>query len=119
MRIQNAIILLGALALGGCTVSSGLYGNDEMDRYLQRIDTVTMSAGDAPQVNKATHIIHPWPPYVMDWRIPAQGTRAVRAVECYNKGGERRGPVTRSEGTISGAGGATTFSSTTRQESNC
>ena len=38
-------------------------------RYVQRSDTITMSAGDAKQVNAVTHTINPWPSYVGDRRI--------------------------------------------------
>ena len=108
MRTRCAIILLGALALGGCTLSSGLYGNDEIARYVQRSDTITLSAGDAPEVNKATQIIHPWPPYVMDWRIPADGERMVGAVDRYRKGPGQQsaGPSATAIGAAAGAGAA-------------
>ena len=43
MRIRLLAIIIPALSLGGCY---GLYGNDEMDRYFQRSDTITMSAGN-------------------------------------------------------------------------
>ncbi|MGY4427453.1 hypothetical protein ACVWY2_009902 [Bradyrhizobium sp. JR6.1] len=55
--------LLAVFTLGAC---NGLAGNDEMDRYFQRSDTITLSAGDAKQVNAVTHTIHPWPSYVGD-----------------------------------------------------
>jgi len=60
------LIVVAALSLGGCY---GLAGDDEMSRYLQRSDSITMSAGDAKQVNAVTHTIHPWPRYVEDRRI--------------------------------------------------
>ena len=72
-----------ALSLGGCY---GLYGNDEGQRYTQRWDSITLSAGDAKEVNARTHMIHPWPYGVGDRRIPAEGTRMVGAVDRYNKG---------------------------------
>ena len=60
-----------AVALAGCQT----YGNDEGARYLQRKDTVTLSAGDASQANAVAQTIHPWPPGVGDRNIPMQGTR--------------------------------------------
>ena len=71
-----------AAALAGC----GYYGNDEGVRYLQRKDTVTLSAGDASQANAVAQTIHPWPPGVGNRYIPMEGSRAVRAVECYRQG---------------------------------
>src|SRR4249919_2126447 len=73
---------VAAAALAGC----GYYGNDEGARYLQRKDTVTLSAGDASQANAVAQTLHPWPPGVGDRNIPMQGTRAVRAIECYRQG---------------------------------
>ena len=59
--------LLAVFTLGSCY---GLWrGHDEMDRYFQRSDTITMSAGDAKQVNAVTHTINPWPRNVGDRRI--------------------------------------------------
>jgi hypothetical protein len=55
---------LGAIALslvlGGCW--SGFY-DDSSAQYLHRTDTITLSAGNAKDVNAATHVIDPWPRY--------------------------------------------------------
>ena len=75
------LIVLAALSLGGCW---GLAGDDEMSRYLQRSDTMTMSAGDAKQVNAVTHTIHPWPRYVGDRRIATDARRTGAAVTRYS-----------------------------------
>jgi hypothetical protein len=104
---------LAASSLGGCY---GLYGHDEMELYARRADVVTMSAGDAKEVNARTHMLTPWPGYVGDRRIPMDGTRAVRAVECYrtatsSQGGAAAGfgpqvavTVNNAPGTASSAG---------------
>src|SRR3954451_9714780 len=68
------------LLLGGCY---GLYGHDEVDRYFQRSDTITMTAGDAQQVNAVTHTIHPWPRNVGDRRIAYDARRVGGAVTRY------------------------------------
>src|SRR5215475_2956528 len=80
MRIR-LLAIVPALALGGCY---GLYGHDEMDRYFQRSDTITMSAGDAKQVNAVTHTIHPWPRNVGDRRIAYDARRVGTAVRNYS-----------------------------------
>ena len=83
MRIAAVMFFAAAaVALAGCQT----YGNDEGVRYLQRKDTVTLSAGDASQANAVAQTIHPWPPGVGDRRIPMEGTRAARAMECYRQG---------------------------------
>lgn len=76
------LALFAPLLLGGCY---GLAGHDEMDRYFQRSDTITMSAGDAKEVNAVTHTIHPWPRYVADRRIAYDARRVGAAVTRYGK----------------------------------
>ena len=78
---KRYLAMLAILPLGGCY---GLYGNDEMDRYFQRSDTITMSAGNAKQVNAVTHTIHPWPRYVGDRRIAYDARRVGAAVTRYS-----------------------------------
>ena len=62
--------------VAGCT---GLWGDDELDRYAQRTDRITLSAGDAKETNAVTHMNSPWPPGVQDRRIYADGARMQRA----------------------------------------
>ena len=44
-RFVTSAALLAALLVGGC---SGLWGDDQLDRYLQRTDRITLSAGYRP-----------------------------------------------------------------------
>lgn len=74
------LALLAPFLLGGCY---GVYGHDEMDRYVQRSDTITMSAGNAKEVNAATHTIHPWPANVGDRRIAYDARRVTESVKRY------------------------------------
>jgi len=74
-------VLLALVTLGSC---NGLAGNDEMDRYYQRSDTITLSAGDAKQANAVTHTINPWPRYVGDRRIVSDARRVGSAVTRYS-----------------------------------
>jgi hypothetical protein len=76
------IFTAGALTLGGC---EGLYGDDELARYMQRSDQIVLSAGDAKEVNAVTHRIHPWPRGVGDPRIAANGARMLRAIDRYQR----------------------------------
>jgi hypothetical protein len=82
VKIAHASIGVAVLALAGCNT----YGNDQGARYLQRVDTVTMSAGDAKEVNARSQMLAAWPRGVGDRNIPMQGTRAARAAECYRQG---------------------------------
>lgn len=74
------LALFAPLLLGGCY---GVAGHDEVDRYFQRSDTITMSAGNAKEVNAATHTIHPWPRNVGDRRIAYDARRVGAAVSRY------------------------------------
>jgi hypothetical protein len=74
------LVLFAPFLLGGCY---GLAGHDEVDRYFQRSDTLTMTAGDAKQVNAVTHTIHPWPRNVGDRRIAYDARRVGAAVTRY------------------------------------
>jgi hypothetical protein len=79
---KRCLVMLAVLPLGGCY---GLYGHDEVDRYFQRSETMTMSAGDAKQVNAVTHTIHPWPRNVGDRRIATDARRTGAAITRYGR----------------------------------
>jgi hypothetical protein len=51
--------------------------------YFQRTDKITLSAGNAKEVNAATQVIDPWPRYVGQRRIRFNGERIVSAAERY------------------------------------
>ncbi|MGX1237352.1 hypothetical protein AB7M71_010490 [Bradyrhizobium japonicum] len=74
------LVLFAPFLLGGCY---GVAGHDEVDRYFQRSDTITMSAGNAKEVNAVTHTIHPWPRNVGDRRIAYDARRVGAAVTRY------------------------------------
>jgi hypothetical protein len=83
MHIARSLgFLMFAAALGGC--SSGIYENPAA-QYVARSDTVTLSAGNAKDVNAATHVIDPWPRNVKDRRIRGNGERMVGAVQRYQR----------------------------------
>src|SRR6478752_6506941 len=83
MRItQPLCLLIMATPLGGCW--GGIYENPAA-QYVHRSDTVTLSAGNAKDVNAATHVIDPWPPNVKDRRINGNGERMVGAVQRYQR----------------------------------
>ncbi|GMO98978.1 hypothetical protein [Bradyrhizobium sp. TM239] len=81
------LVLFAPILLGGCY---GVAGHDEVDRYFQRSNSITMTAGDAKQVNAVTHTIHPWPRYVGDRRIAYDARRVGSAVTRY---GNQQQPV--------------------------
>ena len=79
------------LMFGGCWwwwECNGLWGDDEFQRYVQRTDRITMSSGDAKEVNAVTHMYTPWPRGVSDRRIVTDGAHMERALERYRRGAE-------------------------------
>ena len=82
MKIRCIIALAAFTANLTC---SGAWAWDQNPpaQYLERQDTIVSGAGDARNVNAATHIIDPWPPYVGNRRIPGNGQRMAGAVARY------------------------------------
>ena len=87
---MTCTVLLAVFTLGSC---NGLAGNDEMDRYFQRSDTITLSAGDAKQANAVTHTINPWPSYVGDRRIVTQAAKTNGGMTRYRRGSQPFDPL--------------------------
>ena len=56
---------------------------DPVTQYIQRSDTITLSAGNAKNANAAIHVIDPWPRASANRRIPANGERMAGAYERY------------------------------------
>ena len=54
--------------------------------YVERRDTITLQAGEAQAWNKTVHTADPWPPYVMDNRIPGDGQRTAGVIGRYSTG---------------------------------
>ena len=103
---MTCTVFLAVISLGAC---NGLAGNDELDRYFQRSDTITLSAGDAKQANAVTHTIHPWPSNVGDRRIVVSAAKTGGAIGRYRSGTQPRDPLpaTLVPGLPVGAAGAT------------
>lgn len=95
------LLAAAAIALGGCHET---YGFDEGARYLQRKDTVTLSAGDAKEVNARTHMLAAWPRGVGDRRIYGNGARMVeRAIVPYRSAPQSDNGGGLTAGAIAGA----------------
>jgi hypothetical protein len=82
-------VIATTMSAAGCAPSPAVYppqmyhSEDYVQQYTQRSDKVTLSAGDDQAVNTRIHTRDPWPPYVADRRIPANGERMAGAVERY------------------------------------
>jgi hypothetical protein len=80
-RMTGLVALLILAACGGARADDPFL--DQLSRYFERIDTLSVVSGDARDVNAVTHIIDPWPRYVGNRRIPGNGQRMVGAVDRY------------------------------------
>jgi hypothetical protein len=82
MKIRS---IIGWATFAATLACSGAWAwdQDPAAQYFERKDTIVSGAGDAKNVNAATHIIDPWPRYVGNRRIPMNGERAAGAVERY------------------------------------
>jgi hypothetical protein len=81
---------------GGCWwwwECNGLWGNDEFQRYAQRSDRMTMTSGDAKEVNAMAHIPTPWPRGVNDRRIVADSAHMQHALEWYRRSARHPDPM--------------------------
>ena len=110
-RAVTAITMLG-LAGGLAACGDSPLFDDPSALYLQRIPTVTTTAGDAEAANIAIQTVTPWPRYVNNTRIPGDATRMAAAVRRYECGS----PVTigsQTSGSAQTSGGSTSSSSTT------
>ena len=82
MKISQIIAVV--TFAGVCACSSAMaWDQDPFAQYIQRSDTITLGAGNAKDVNAATHVIDPWPPYVGNRFFPSDGQRMSDAVERY------------------------------------
>lgn len=66
--------LVGASALAGCS---------NPDLYLDRRESISLSAGDDVYSNQVAHMVDPWPPQSANRNISFNGQRMQAAVERY------------------------------------
>jgi hypothetical protein len=82
MKIR-CIISWAAFAASLTCSGAWAWDQDPAAQYFERKDTIVSGAGDAKDVNAATHIIDPWPRNVGNRHIPGNGQRMAGAVERY------------------------------------
>jgi hypothetical protein len=83
MRLSHFAIVTMSTCVALFSFSALAWDQDPFAQYLQRSEKITLSAGNAKEVNAATHVIDPWPPYVGNRRIPGNGQRMVGAIQRY------------------------------------
>lgn len=82
-RLIGALFVAAALTFGASARAGERLIYDIFSPYLQRFDGIQPGAGEAKEVNAATHVIDPWPPYVGNRHIPGNGERMANAVRRY------------------------------------
>ncbi|MBV8439903.1 MAG: hypothetical protein JO312_04950 [Hyphomicrobiales bacterium] len=84
-RSRRSIAVLGflAAAVGGC--SPGVPFDDPFAEYTQRTILVSTGGGDAQASNLAIQTATPWPRYVNNTNIPADGARMAKAIQRYEE----------------------------------
>ena len=130
-KLTQILAGLMVLTAGGCAQYSSLpvttyqwYNPaDAVQPYVQRADKVTLTAGNAQEVNTHIQETDPWPPNVGNTRIAADGKRMADAVYRYgcNSPGPPAAPLGATTTTISasGGGGGTGGTALTRPSSGC
>jgi hypothetical protein len=96
VRPDTIAAILRLVMFGGCWwwwECNGLWGDDEFSRYVQRTDRITMSSGDAKEVNAMAHIPTPWPRGVNDRRIVTDGVRMHSALDRYRRSARPPDPM--------------------------
>ena len=73
-----AFAAAASAALAGDQTFEDFFGS-----YFHRSDTIALSAGDAKNVNAMSEMLDPWPPYVRNRSIPANGSRMTGAIQRY------------------------------------
>lgn len=80
LKIFSAFAFTAAIsaAVAGDQTVEDFFGS-----YFHRTDTIAVGAGDAKDVNAVSEMLTPWPPYVRNRRIPANGARMTGAIRRY------------------------------------
>ncbi len=80
--------LLAMSALAFAAAASTAWAGDQsfedfFGYYFHRTDTIAVGAGNAKDVNAVSQTVDPWPPYVRNRSIPANGARMTGAIQRY------------------------------------
>jgi hypothetical protein len=74
-NVTRVLALAGLLAiLGGCS------------EYIDRRDSIALSAGNAVEANVVTHVVDPWPPASANRNFAFNGQKMETAFERYRTG---------------------------------
>ena len=131
-KLIRGLVGLMLLTAGGCAQYSSMpvttyqwYNPaDAVQQYVQRADKVTLTAGNAQEVNTRIQETDPWPRNVGNTHIAADGKRMADAVYRYGCNSPAPpaaplGATTTSVSSGSGGGGGGGGTAITRPSSGC
>src|SRR5262249_46453899 len=88
--ILRLVMFGGCFWFGEC---NGLWGDDEFQAYVRRSDRMTMTSGDAKEVNMMAHTPTPWPRGVNDRRIASDSAHMQKALDWYRRSARHPDPM--------------------------
>jgi hypothetical protein len=110
------VIAAVAWLVSGVGCWAGEY-ESPFDQYFERTDTITLSAGNAKEVNATIHTIDPWPRRVGNRRIPANGARMIGAIQRYRSNQPAQANMPTGQPGATTTGGAFNASTTSTNQS--
>ena len=82
LKLSSFFALAFAAAASAASAGDQSF-EDFFGSYFHRSDTIVVGAGDAKNVNAASEMLDPWPPYVRNRSLPANGSRMTGAIQRY------------------------------------
>ena len=82
------LVSIAALAVSGCANNTGVY---DPHGYLDRRDSIELSAGDANANNIAVQMVDPWPPGVQDTELEVPAERPASQAAGEDAGSDDSG----------------------------
>lgn len=73
-----AVAVAASAALAGDQSFEDFFGS-----YFHRTDAIAVGAGDAKEVNAMSQMLDPWPRYVRNRKLPANGARMSATIQRY------------------------------------
>ncbi len=83
MKKLACLVLASLLAVPASAMAQEIIWDGPLSEYGQRMDSVTLGAGNAKEANSAIHTVDPSPPAARNRNIPGSGERLSRTIRRY------------------------------------